>query len=130
MSNPYPQQTIFTGKTVTYADTTDEWVLANKPRYLLLTSDKATIGHADPPIDIATITVQLQSPIMTDGERDNVAAALVDVPILCDGEPIVVTLNASGVGTFTVGAIETGILTIRSDINKTLGSNVLGIEVI
>jgi len=129
MSNPYPQQIIFTNGVISYADVTDEWVLASKPRYLLITSDKATIGHADPPTDLATITIQLQTPLLTNNTRSNVVATIVDVPILCDESRRLVTLT-DGIGTFTVGSIVAGTLTIHADRANTLDSNTITIEVI
>lgn len=103
---------------------TDEWVIAHKPNTLYITSDKAQITANG--TDIATITVQLRTPILTDDTYDNVSEA-GDVTILVDGVADVVTLNAIGTGTTTVASVEVGTFNIKGD---SLDSNILQLEAI
>lgn len=70
---------------------------------LLLTSDKASIVANGS--DTATVTVQLQS--MESGSAVNVLAAET-VEVMVDGDMVAVNLNASGLGTITLTAVETG----------------------
>jgi len=105
-------------------------LINSKLNWLQISTDKSIIGHADPPTDIATITVQLQTPLRTDGTRANIAEYMENVPILCDESRRLITLNENGVETFTVGAIAPGILTIHADRAHTLNSNTIVIEVI
>lgn len=122
----YPNQVIFQGGVLTKVAVDDAWVLANKPRTLLLTADKTTIDAADPPMDYATITVQLRTPMLTDGSYDNLAVA-GDVVVLVDDEPTTVTLDGDGAGSFTIDSVEAGVFGI---LGESLNSGVIEIEAV
>ncbi len=104
---------------------TDAWVLANKRNTLLLTADKTTITAADPPVDFATITVQLQTPMLTDGSHDDVAVS-GPVSVVVNGKTAMIALDENGAGAFQVDSIEPGSFEIRGAI----GSNIITMEAV
>ena len=105
---------------------TDEWVLANKPRTLLLTAAKATAAIDE---DV-TVSVQLRTPVLTDGTYNEVNQAgdvLVSVSF-DDGETVaqLVTLDANGAGALVVSALVAGTIRVEA---RSLLSNAVEIEV-
>ena len=122
----YPDRAIFNGSAVTYEAVDDAWVLANKPNTLLLMADKTTVLAADPVVDVATVMVQLCTPMLTDGSYDDVALA-GDVVIAVDGENTLVTLDGTGAGSFAVGSVEVGSFILQG---MTFDSNIVTIEAV
>jgi hypothetical protein len=105
-------------------DVDDAWVLANKPHTLLLTIDKVQIiGDGE---DTATVTIQLRTPILTDGTYQNVAQS-DDITLLIDDNVAVVTLDGSGAGTHQIASVEVGVFDVRGYSHD---SNIITIEVI
>jgi hypothetical protein len=102
---PYPDRVVYdlslpVDEQKSYVPIDDTWVLENKQNTLSLTSDKAQIT-ADG-ADYATITVQLQTPRLTDDSYNN--AVWSGVVTLSDGlENIEVELT-DGVGTLPIAS--------------------------
>jgi hypothetical protein len=104
---------------------TNVWVLANKSPRLNLTTDKSTITANEDATDVATITVQLTTPILIDGNTTNLTDS-IDVTIIIENKPIVVSL-INGVSNQEIGAVFPKIIEIRGQSHE---SNVLEIEAI
>lgn len=106
----YPDRIIYDGNDKTSIAVTNEWVLANKPCRVQLTSDKSQIISDDTGSDLATITVQLLTPLLIDGTQDNVDET-IDVVIAIENNEISVSL-VNGIGTIQVGAASPKIIDI------------------
>ena len=105
----------------------NEWVLANRPRTLLLTASK-TEAAVD---ENVTITVQLRTPVLVDGTYENVTEA-GDVLIRAafndsNAETETVTLDETGAGSLVVSAAVAGTITVTS---ASLLSNTITVEVV
>lgn len=133
----YPRRVIYDGKKVKEVagkyvvqveevEVDDAWVLENKPETLLLTADKTTITAGDSLVDVVTISVQLQTPMLTDGHYENISRS-GPVSVLVDGEQAPVILDDNGAGEFLVDSIEPGVFEIRG---ADLVSNILTMEAI
>ncbi len=96
---------------VTTITVDDVWILANKPNTLLLSIDKTQITANDTGSDVATITVQLRTPILIDDSYDNVVES-GDVEIIIEDVPIAVSL-VKGVGTQELGSVFAKTYTVR-----------------
>ena len=112
-----------TGKTIA-TPVTDAWILKNKPQRLKLSLSKSTIT-ADG-IDATVLSVQLTSPIMTDGTTTNVKRALT-VTVYIGDVIATITLNTSGFGTEQVTALDIGTYSIYA---VDLPSNILSLEAV
>jgi len=100
---PYPQQMIVSAEGTIYVDTTNEWILINKSKSIHLSADKTMIIAADPPVDVATITLQLTTPILIDDTYDNVLASEIIV-LSINGDILNITLNDNGNETLLINS--------------------------
>jgi len=103
------------------------WVLANRPRTLLLTASK-TEAAVD---ENVTITVQLRTPVLVDGTYESITET-GDVLIRAafnesNVETETVTLDETGAGSLVVSAAVAGTIFVTS---ASLLSNTITVEVV
>ena len=113
---PYPDRVVYNGSAVSYIPVDNTWILANKQRHLAISAVPLSI-QADPTgAIVSTVTLQLQTPLLVDDTRDNVALARVVKMSIAQGNDqrfADLTLDANGAAVVDVFGYLPGQIVIK-----------------